>query len=123
MVKKEIHTNGITGREDQEAVLPRDRLDSAVGITVFPDVVAGDRWAETLWTPAVFGPVDPPETCFILEHQSHFPTISTRILDFFLHFLHILVNFFEVSMTSSLAFLGCWLRGMTFRHPCRSSTR
>lgn len=84
MAEKEIHTNGITGRQDQEAALPRGWLDSAVGITVFPDVMAGDRWAETLWAPAVFGSVDPPETRFILEHQPHFSTVSTRILDFFL---------------------------------------
>ena len=29
------------------------------------------------------------------------------------------VNFFEVSMTSSLALFGCLLRGITLRQPCR----
>ena len=33
------------------------------------------------------------------------------------------LSFFEVSMTSSLAFFGCLLRGITFRQPCRCKTK
>lgn len=66
--------------------------------------------------------VDPSETSFILEHQTHFSTSSSVIVDFCLQFLHFFFNFFEVSMTSSLAFFGCLLRGITFLQPCRRST-
>ena len=33
------------------------------------------------------------------------------------------LNFFEAAISSSLAFLGCLLRGITFRHPCRCRTK
>lgn len=123
MAEEEIHTNDITGGQDKKAAFPRDWLDSTIGIPVFPDVMAGDRGANTMRTPAVFGLVDPPESRFILEHQPHFSTGSNLIVDFFLQFLPVFVNFFEDAMSSSLAFFGCWLRGITLRHPCRSKTR
>ena len=123
VAQEEIHANGITVWHDQETALPSDRLDGTVSIAIFPDVVTRDRRTNTLWTPAELGLVDPSKARFILEHQAHFSTISTAIVDFRLQFLHFFFNFFEAAMTSSLAFFGCLLRGITFRQPCRHSTR
>ncbi len=97
---------------------PSGRLDSSAGITKFPNVMTGDRWANTLRTPTEFGLVDPPKARFILEHQAHFSTVSTAIVDFFFRFAHFFFNFFEAAMTSSRAFFGCLLRGVTFRLSC-----
>ena len=105
------------------AALSRDRLDRTIDIPVFPDVVTGNRWANTFLTPAEFGLVDSSETRFILEHQAHFSTVSTATGDFFFQFAYYFFNFFEVAMTSSLAVFGCLLRGITFLQPCRRSTR
>ena len=121
--QKEIHANCITVWHNQEAALPGGWLYSPIGITIFSDVMTGNRWTDTLWAPAIFGLVDPPKACFILEHQTYFSTVSIVIVDFFLQFSHFFFNFFEVAMTSSLAFFGCLLRGITFRHPCRHNTR
>lgn len=123
VAQEDIHANCITVRHDQETTLPSGRLDSSVDITIFPDVMARDRWANALWTPAEFRLVDSSKACLVLEHQAHFSTLSTAIVDFFLQFPDFFLNFFEASMTSSLAFFGCLLRGITFRQPCLHSTR
>ena len=123
VAQEEIHANGITVWHDQETALPSDRLDGTVSIAIFPDVVTRDRRTNTLWTPAELGLVDPSKARFILEHQAHFSTVSTAIVDFFFQFSYFFFNFFEATMTSSLAFFGCLLRGITFRQPCRHSTR
>lgn len=83
VAQEEIHTNSITVWHDQETTLPCSRLDSSIDITIFPDVMARDRWTNTLWTPAELGVVDPSKARFILEHQAHFPTGSTAIVDIF----------------------------------------
>ena len=123
MAEKEIHANSIAVRHNQKTALSSGWLDCTVGISVFPDVMTGDRRANALLTPAVFGLVDPSETSFILEHQAHFSTAFTAVVDFLIQFADFFFNFFEIAMTSSLAFFGCLLRGITFRQPCRSSTR
>lgn len=82
--QKEIHANCITVWHNQEAALPGGRLYSPIGITIFPDVMTGNRWTDTLWAPAIFGLVDSPKACFILEHQTYFSTVSIVIVDFFL---------------------------------------
>ena len=123
LTQEEIHANCITVWHDQEAALPGDWLDSPVGITIFPDVMTRNRWTNTLWAPAEFGLIDPPKARFILEHQTHISTISTAFVDFFFQFSYFFFNFFEAAMTSPLAFFGCLLRGITFRHPCRLNTR
>ena len=123
MAEKEIHANSIAVRHNQKTALSSGWLDCTVDISVFPDVMTGDRRANALLTPAVFGLVDPSETSFILEHQAHFSTAFTAVVDFLIQFAYFFFNFFEVTMTSSLAFFGCLLRGITFRQPCRSSTR
>lgn len=123
VAQEKIHANSIAVRQDQETTLPGERLDSSVDITVFPDVMTGNRWANILWAPAEFGLVNAPKARFVLEHQAHFSTVSTAFVDFFLQFFYFFFNFFEVAMTSSLAFFGCLLRGITFLQPCRRSTR
>ena len=112
----------ITIGHDQEARVTRQRLHCPIGVSVLPYMVARHAGTGSFFTPAVFGLVDPSETSFILEHQVYFSTISSAIVDFRLQFLHFFFNFFEVSMTSSLAFFGCLLRGITFLQPCRRST-
>ena len=107
---------------DQEAGFTGQRLCRSIGISVLPYMVARHAGAGSFFTPAVFGLVDPSETSFILEHQAHFSTSSSVIVDFCLQFLHFFFNFFEVTITSSLAFFGCLLRGITFLQPCRRST-
>ena len=86
-------------------------------------MVARYAGTDSLFAPAVFGLVDSSEAGFILEHQAHFSTVFTAAVDLFSQFGYFFFNFFEVSMTSSLAFFGCLLRGITFRHPCRFSTQ
>ena len=76
-------------------------------------MVAWNAGTDALLAPAVFRLVDASETCFVLEHKAHF---STAPVEFF-QFTDGGFNYFEASMTSSLAFLGCLLRGMTFLQP------
>ena len=112
----------ITIGHDQEARFTRQRLHCPIGVSVLPYMAARHAGTGPFFTPAVFRLVDPSETSFILEHQTHFSTISSAIVDFRLQFLHFFFDFFEVSMTSSPAFFGCLLRGIAFLQPCRRST-
>ena len=63
--------------------------------------------------PTILWLIDPSETGLVLKHQVN----GFFSVENFVQFLDFGVNFFEVSMTSSLAFFGCLLRGITFRHP------
>ena len=58
--------------------------------------------------------IDSPKARFILEHQACFSTLA---VENFGHFPDLSVNFFEASIASSLALLGCLLRGMILRQP------
>ena len=122
-LQKNVRAGSITVWQHREAAFAGSWLNSPISIAIFADMMAGNRRLDALFAPAVLGFIDSSETSLILEHQAHFSTVSTAIVDFFLQFLHFFVNFFEVSMTSSLAFFGCLLRGITFRHPFRSSTQ
>jgi len=84
---------------------------STVGITIFSYMMAQNRRTKTLFAPAIFRLVNPSESHFILKHESH-GTVCGK-----LQAIYFVVNFFEVSMTSSLAFFGSLLCGMTFRQP------
>ena len=121
-LQKNIGADGIAVRQHQKAAFTGNRLNSPIGIAIFADMMAWNLRPDALFAPAIFGFIDPSKTCLILEHQAHFSTVSTTIVDFFLQFLHFFFNFFEAAMTSSLAFFGCLLRGITFRHPFRSNT-
>ena len=76
-------------------------------------MVTWNAGSDAFFTPAVLGMVDAAEACLILEHKAHFSTAPVEIFQF----TDGGFNFFEVSMTSLLAFLGCLLRGMTFLQP------
>ena len=110
--QKHIHADCIALGKHQKEVLSRPGLHSSKGIVILPDVVTGHTGAHTFFAPAVFGFVDPSEACFILEHQTDFfvAVDNFQLLDSGL-------NFFEASIVSSLAFLGCLLRGMILRQP------
>ena len=99
-------------------MLSRQRLHGTKGIVILPDMVAGYTGAYTLLAPAIFGLVDPSEACFVLKHQAnHFAAVDN------FQFFDAGLNFFEASMVTSSAFLGCLLRGMTLRHPWRCRTK
>ena len=121
-LQKNVGAGGIAVWQHQKAALTGNRLNGPIGVTIFADMMAWNRRPDALFAPAEFGFIDSSETCLILKHQAHFSTISTTIVVFFLQFLHFFFNFFEASMASSLALFGCLLRGITFRHPFRSST-
>lgn len=74
-------------------------------------------WSYFMVTPRVFRLIYTIESCFILEHYSYF-FIRVKVSKFFCS----AVNFFEVSMTSLLTFLGCLLLGIIFLNPCLFST-
>ena len=86
--QKQIHAYRITIGHDQEAGFIGQRFHRSIGVSVFPDMVAGYTGTGPFFTPAVFGLVDPYETGFILEHQAHLSTVSTAIVDFRLQFPH-----------------------------------
>ena len=121
-LQKNVGADSITVWQHQETAFTGSRLNGPIGVTIFADMMAWNRRPDALFAPAIFGFIDPSETCLILKHQAHFSTVSTAIVDFFLQFLYFFVNFFEDAMSSSLAFLGCLLRGITFRQPFRFST-
>lgn len=118
LLEEKIHTHRIALWQDKKAAFARERFHCSIDIAVFPYMVTGNTGANPFLAPAVFGFVNASKTCLILKHQ---PYLLIRVV--FFQFLDGRVNFFEDSMSSSLAFLGCLLRGMTFRHPCRCSTR
>ena len=103
---------------DKKTGFPSQRLDRTIGIPVFPNMVTWNAGSDAFFAPAVLGMVDAAEACLILEHKAHFSTAPVEIFQFSDGGF----NFFEVSMTSLLAFLGCLLRGMTFLQPCRCRT-
>ena len=110
--QENIHTDRIAIWHDQKTGFSSQWLYRAIHIAIFPNTVAGHRRSKTFLTPAVFWLVDSPKSRLILKHQPH-------IVEIFLQFHNSCVNFFVVSMTSSAAFFGCLLRGITFLHPCR----
>ena len=121
-LEKYVHTSRIAIRHNKKTGASRYWFNSSVCIPIFTNVMARYRWTNALFTPAVFGLIDSSESCFILEHKSYFLMWMTRLVYIILQFADSLVNFFEVSMTSSLAFFGCLLLGMTFLQPWRWRT-
>ncbi len=121
-LQENVGTDGIAVWKHQKAAFTGSRLNGSIGIAIFADMMAWNCRPDALFAPTVFWFIDSSETSLILEHQAHFSTVSTTIVEFFLQFLHFFFNFIEVAMTSPLAFFGCLLRGITLRHPFRSST-
>ena len=114
-LKKHIHALCVAIQHDQKAWFAGQRLYRTIGITVLPDMMAGDAGADPLFAPAVFRFVDSTTASLILKHQPDF-------VENFPHFCDLRVNFFEALMTSSSAFFGCLLRGITFLHLWRRRT-
>ena len=118
LLEKHIHTYCVAIRQNQKTGSSSQRLHRTIGIPVFSDMMARNAGTSPFLAPTVFRLVDPAKASLILKHQPDF----LLIVENFFPFCHFCVNFFEASMSSSLAFLGCLLRGMTFLHPCRCRT-
>ena len=118
VLEKKIHTHCVALRHDKKATIASERFYCPKGITILPYMVAGNTRTAPFLAPAVFRLVDSSKAGLILKHE---PYVLIFMGSF--QFLDRRVNFFENSMSSLLAFLGCLLRGMTLRHPCRCSTQ
>lgn len=118
MLQKDIHTNSIAIGHNEEMTVASQWFHCSVGIAILPNMVAWHTGPNPLLTPTVFGLVDPAKSSLILKHE---PDVLPLVENF--QVLDCSVNFFEAAISSSLAFLGCLLRGMTFRHPWRFSTK
>ena len=116
-IKKYTHPIRIAIRKNQEKGISCCWFDCSIGIPVFTDVMTRYRWASTLFTPTVLWLIDSTKPGFILEHQPHLLIWIILSVDIILQLTDSGFNFFEVSMTSSLAFLGCLLLGIIFRQP------
>ena len=86
-LQKNVRAGSITVWQYQEAAFAGSWFNSPISIAIFEDMMAWNRRPDTLFAPAVFGFIDSSETCLILEHQTHFSTVSTTIMDFFVQFL------------------------------------
>ena len=106
------HAVRIAIRHHQKEGLSRKGLHSSVSISVFTNMVAWYAGTKAILTPTIFGLVDAPQTSLILKHETYFSVTCDIYFSGDKRF-----NFFEESISSSLAFLGCRLRGITFRHP------
>ena len=120
-LKKTVHANRIAVRNDKEKGVSGQWFNCAICIPIFTDVMAWYRWPDSFFTPTIFRLVDPAKACFILKHQSDSAFYIVLVYIIF-QFPDSCFNFFEVSMTSSVAFFGCRLLGITFRQPCLFST-
>lgn len=116
-LEKGVHTGGIAGRHHQKMTVPADWINRAICVSVFPNMVAWHAGTYIFRTPTGFGLVYPSKSCFILKHDTDvlFCILYTKFLGYAL-------NFFEASISASLAFFGCLDRGITLRHLCRFST-
>ena len=81
-------------------------------------MMAWYRGTYAFLAPTILRLIDPSEAGLVLKHQ----TDAFFSVENFVQLLDFGVNFFEVAMTSSLAFFGWRLLGMIFLHPCRCST-
>ena len=118
VLEEKIHAHCVALWHDKKAAIASERLYCSKGITILPYMVAGNTRTALFLAPAVFRPVDSPKAGLILKHQPY-----VLVFVGFFQFLDRRVDFFEDSMSSLLAFLGCVLRGMILRHPCRCSTQ
>lgn len=116
--QKYSHAVCITIGHDKKKRLAGNRFNRSVGITILPNVMAWYTRTNPFFTPAVLRLVYTTKTSFILKHE---PDCLGAVETFQLFDSGF--NFFEVSMTSSLALFGCLLLGMTFRQLCRCNTR
>ena len=109
-LQKDVHAHCIAIRHDKKASLTGQRLYRSVGIAILSDMVTGHAGTYPFLTPAVFRLVYPSKSSLILKHQADFLSTVENFQILYRSF-----NFFEAAISSSLAFLGCLLRGITFR--------
>ena len=108
LLEKKVHTHRVALWHDKKAAFACERFYCSIDIAVFPYMVTGNTWTYPSLAPAVFGLVNTSKACLILEHQSY---VLLRVG--FFQLLDRSINFFEDAISSSLAFLGCLLRGIT----------
>ena len=81
-------------------------------------MMAGHTGTDTFSTPAMLWLIDTAKACFILKHEPDF----FGIVENFGQLMDSGVNFFEASITSGVALLGCLLLGSFLLQPWRCST-
>ena len=108
LLEKKVHTHRVALWHDKKAAFACERFYCSIDIAVFPYMVTGNTWTYPSLAPAVFGLVNMSKACLILKHQSY---VLLRVG--FFQLLDRSINFFEDAISSSLAFLGCLLRGIT----------
>ncbi len=113
VLQKDVHANCIAVRKDQEATVARYRINSAVGIAILTNMMTRHSRPDTFSAPAMFWLIDTTEACFILEHEPN----SCGIVENFGQFADSGVNFFEASIASGVALLGCLLLGSFLLQP------
>lgn len=99
---------------------PRFRISFQICSMGFISGVYGGMWKRTMFS----GNSNPPDLCHAAPSQQSNIMSSEYCSDVDnFQFFYGVVNFFEAAISSSLAFLGCLLRGITLRHPWRCRTR
>ena len=76
-------------------------------------MMAGHTGTDTFSTPAMLRLVNTAKTCLVLEHEPNF----FGIVETFGQFMDSGVNFFEASIASGVALLGCLLLGSFLFQP------
>ena len=71
-VKKDIHTNRITVRQNEKKRITSMGINSSICIAVFTNMVTRHTWPNPFATPAKSGLVDASEARLILKHQTNF---------------------------------------------------
>ena len=67
LFQKDIHTGCIAVGHDQKTGVACQRFYCTIRIAVFSDMMTRHRGTNALLTPTVFGLIDSPEACFVLE--------------------------------------------------------
>ena len=114
--EKYSHAGSIAIRHDQKEALAIHRINCAIHIPVFTDMMARNRGPDALRTPTSSRFIDSSKTSLVLKHQTDF---FSRVLA--CRLLYGFFNFFEAAIVSSSAFFGCLALGITLRHPCSAS--
>ena len=105
LLQKYVHANGIAVWHDKEKRVSCHWFDRSVGVAIFTNMMTRNIWTISFPAPAVFGLIYPSESGFILKHQANF---ASCIFSYFgSQNLNRGFNFFEASIASSLALLGC----------------
>lgn len=116
LTKEYSHTGSIAIRHYQKETLAVHRINCAVCIPVFTDMMTWNRWSNTFCTPASSRFIDSSKASLVLKHQTDFLAWVLACCLLYGSFY-----FFEAAIVSSSAFFGCRALGITFRHPGRAS--